>query len=59
LISDDICGGLIDGKRRRGCLSIDGGQENARVSAAEEGELSSEAGTQPNVVLGNPEVRSK
>jgi hypothetical protein len=31
-----------------GCLSIDGGQENARVSAAEEGELSSEASTHPN-----------
>ena len=43
---------LIDGKRRRGCLSIDGSQEDARVSAAEEDELSSEAGTHPNVVLG-------
>ncbi len=40
-------------------MSIDGGQENARVSAAEAGELSSETGTHPNVVLGSPEVRSK
>ncbi len=29
-------------------MSIDGGKENARVSAAEEGELSSEASTHPN-----------
>ena len=38
-------------------MSIDGGQENARVSSAEEGELSSEAGTHPNVVLGS--IRTK
>ncbi len=38
-------------------MSIDGGQENARVSSAEEGELSSEAGTHPNVVLGS--IRAK
>ena len=34
-------------------MSIDGGQEDARVSATEQGELSSEAGTHPNVVLGS------
>jgi hypothetical protein len=39
LISGDIFGSLVDGKRRRGRLSIDDGQENARVSSAEEGEL--------------------
>ncbi len=55
--SGDIYGRLIDGKRRRGCLSIDIGQENARVSAPEEGELSSESGTHPNVVLGS--IRAK
>jgi hypothetical protein len=59
LISGDICGRLIDAKRRRGYLIIDDGQENARVSATEKGELSSEAGTHPNVVLGSPDVRSK
>jgi len=57
LIPSDIFDRLIDGKRRRGRLSIDDGQENARVSAAEEGELSSEAGTHPNVVLGS--IRAK
>jgi hypothetical protein len=31
-------------------LSINGGQENARVSAAEEGEVSSKAGTLLNVM---------
>ena len=30
---------------RRSCLSMNDGQENARVSTAEEGEVSSEAGT--------------
>ena len=34
-------------------MSIDDGQEDARVSADEEGELSSEAGTHPNVVVGS------
>ena len=57
MISGDIFGSLVDGKRRRGRLSIDGGQENARVSSAEEGELSSESGTHPNVVLGS--IRAK
>ena len=57
MISDDIFGRLIDGKRRRGCLSIDDGQEDVRVSADEEGELSSEVGTHPNVVLGS--IRAK
>ncbi len=55
--SGDIFGRLIDGKRRRGSLNIDVGQENARVSAAEEGELSSEASTHPNVVVGS--IRAK
>ena len=36
---------------------MDDGQEDARVSAAEEGELSSEASTHPNVVLRN--IRTK
>ena len=58
MISGDIFGRLIDGKRKRGRLSIDGGQENARVSSAEEGELSSEADTHPNVVLGDIEART-
>ncbi len=40
-------------------MSIDDGQENVRVSTVEKGELSSETGTHPNVVLGSPEVRSK
>ena len=40
-------------------MSIDDGQENARVSTAEEDELSSEGGTHPNVVLGSLDVRSK
>ena len=58
-MSGDICGRLIDGKRRRGCLSIDDGQESARVSAAEEGELSSEADTHPNVVIGSIRAKSE
>ena len=41
----------------RSCLSINDGQENARVSAAEEGEVSSEAGTLLNVVPGS--IRAK
>ena len=57
MISGDIFGRLIDGKRRRGCFSIDDSQEDARVSATEEGELSSEASTHPNVVLGS--IRAK
>ena len=57
MIFGDIFGRLIDGKRRRGCLSIDDGQEDARVSAAEEGELSSESSAHPNVVLGS--IRAK
>jgi len=57
LIPSDIFGRLIDGKRRRGRLSIDDGQENARVRSAEEGELSSEADTHPNVELGS--IRAK
>ncbi len=40
-------------------MSIDDGQEHVKFSVAEEGELSSEAGTYPNVVHGSPEVRSK
>ena len=42
---------------RRSCLSMNDGQENARVSAAEEGEVSSEAGTLLNVVPGS--IRAK
>ena len=40
-------------KRRRGCLNIYDCQEDTRISAAEEGELSNEASTHPNVVLGS------
>ena len=57
MISGYIFGRLVDGKRRRGSLSIDDGQEDARVSASEEGELSSESSAHPNVVLGS--IRAK